>query len=131
MTFAQMVPQPKMLIMIAAYFVVVFIFAYLAKKKENRKSIKDFALAGKGLSSFVLMATFMASWMGGGAVAGSINSIAYTAGLFPSICYASGSILAIVILYAIGPLVRKRGKMTTAALIEDSYGPMPACCPPQ
>ena len=122
MTFAQMVPQPKMLIMIAAYFVAVFIFAYLAKKKENRESIKDFALAGKGLSSFVLMATFMASWMGGGAVAGSINSIAYTAGLFPSIFYASGSILAIVILFAIGPLVRKRGKMTTAALIEDSYG---------
>ena len=61
------------------------------------------------------MATFMASWMGGGAVAGSINSIAYTAGLWPSILYASGSILAIVILYAIGPLVRKRGKITTAA----------------
>ena len=122
MTFAQMIPQPKMLIVIAAYFVVVFIFAYLAKKKENRKSIKDFALAGKGLNSFILMATFMASWMGGGAVAGSINSIAYSAGLFPSIFYASGSIFAIVILYAIGPLVRKRGKMTTAALIEDSYG---------
>lgn len=68
------------------------------------------------------MATFMASWMGGGAVAGSINSIAYTAGLWPSILYASGSILAIVILYAIGPLVRKRGKITTAALIEGSYG---------
>ena len=122
MEFAKMVPQPKMLIVIALYFVVVFFFAYLAKKKENRKSIKDFALAGKGLGSFILMATFMASWMGGGAVAGSINSIAYTTGLFPSICYASGSILAIVILFAIGPLVRKRGKMTTAALIEDSYG---------
>lgn len=121
-SYASMVPQPKMLIVIAAYFVAVFIFAYLAKRKENRESIKDFALAGKGLSSFVLMATFMASWMGGGAVAGSINSIAYTAGLFPSIFYASGSILAIIILFAIGPLVRKRGKMTTAALIEDSYG---------
>lgn len=120
--FHEMVPQPKMLIVIAAYFLAVFAFAYLAKKKENRKSIKDFALAGKGLGSFILMATFMASWMGGGAVAGSINSIAYTAGLWPSICYASGSILAIVILYAIGPLVRKRGKITTAALIEGSYG---------
>lgn len=122
MGFHEMIPQPKMLIVIAAYFVVVFIFAFLAKKKENRKSIKDFALAGKGLGSFILMATFMASWMGGGAVAGSINSIAYSSGLFPSICYASGSILAIVILYMIGPFVRKRGKITTAALIEDSYG---------
>ena len=122
MEFAKMVPQPKMLIVIALYFVIVFIFAYLARTKQNRQSIKDFALAGKGLGSFVLMATFMALWMGGGAVAGSINSIAYTTGLFPSICYASGSILAIVILFAIGPLVRKRGKMTTAALIEDSYG---------
>lgn len=120
--FHEMVPQPKMLIIIAAYFVAVFTFAYIAKKKENRKSIKDFALAGKGLGSFILMATFMASWMGGGAVAGSINSIAYTAGLWPSICYASGSILAIIVLFAIGPLVRKRGKITTAALIEESYG---------
>ena len=120
--FHEMVPQPLMLIVIAAYFIAVFVFAYLAKKKENRKSIKDFALAGKGLGSFILMATFMASWMGGGAVAGSINSIAYTAGLWPSICYASGSILAIIILFAIGPLVRKRGKITTAALIEESYG---------
>lgn len=117
-----MVPQPKMLIMIAAYFIVVFAFAYIAKKKENRDSIKDFALAGKGLGSFVMMATFMASWMGGGAVAGSINSIAYSNGLWPSIMYASGSVIAIVILFAIGPLVRKRGKMTTAALLEDSYG---------
>lgn len=120
--FHEMVPQPKMLIIIAAYFAAVFAFAYIAKKKENRKSIKDFALAGKGLGSFILMATFMASWMGGGAVAGSINSIAYTAGLWPSICYASGSILAIIVLFAIGPLVRKRGKITTAALIEESYG---------
>lgn len=120
--FHEMVPQPKMLIVIAAYFAAVFAFAYIAKKKENRKSIKDFALAGKGLGSFILMATFMASWMGGGAVAGSINSIAYTAGLWPSICYASGSILAIIVLFAIGPLVRKRGKITTAALIEESYG---------
>lgn len=120
MGFHEMIPQPKMLIVIAAYFVVVFIFAFLAKKKENRKSIKDFALAGKGLGSFILMATFMASWMGGGAVAGSINSIAYSSGLWPSICYASGSIFAIVILYMIGPFVRKRGKITTAALIEDS-----------
>lgn len=122
MDYHVMVPQPKMLIMICAYFIIVFIFAFLAKRKENRKSIKDFALAGKGLGSFILMATFMASWMGGGAVAGSINSIAYSNGLWPSICYASGSILAIVILFAIGPLVRKRGKITTAALIEDSYG---------
>lgn len=122
MNYHQMIPQPKMLIIIAAYFVVVFIFAYLAKKKENRKSIKDFALAGKGLGSFILMATFMASWMGGGAVAGSINSIAYSSGLWPSICYASGSILAIIILFVIGPFVRQRGKITTAALIEESYG---------
>lgn len=122
MEYAKMIPQPKMLVVIAAYFAAVFLFAWLAKKKENRKSVKDFVLAGKGLGSFLLVATFMASWMGGGAVAGSISSIAYTAGLFPSICYASGSILAIVILFAIGPLVRKRGKMTTAALIEDSYG---------
>ncbi|HAT82757.1 MAG TPA: sodium:proline symporter [Eubacterium sp.] len=122
MKYAKMIPQPKMLIIIALYFVVVFIFAFMSRKKENRQSIKEFALAGKGLGSFILVATFMASWMGGGAVAGSINSIAYTAGLFPSICYASGSILAIVILFSIGPLVRKRGKMTTAALIEGSYG---------
>lgn len=121
-TNQQMVAQPKMLIMIALYFVVVFAFSFIAKKKANRDSIKDFALAGKGLSSFILMATFMASWMGGGAVAGSINSIAYSTGLWPSICYASGSILAIVILYLIGPIVRRRGKMTTAALIEESYG---------
>ncbi|MCD8036599.1 MAG: sodium:solute symporter family protein [Clostridiales bacterium] len=122
MQYHEMVAQPKMLIVIAAYFVVVFAFAFLARKQKNRDSIKEFALAGKGLGSFVLMATFMASWMGGGAVAGSINSIAYTTGLFPSICYASGSIFAIVILFAIGPIVRKRGKLTTAALIEDSYG---------
>ncbi len=118
-----MTPQPKMMIIIALYFVVVFTFAYLARKKENRNSMKDFALAGKGVSSYMLMATFMASWMGGGAVAGSINSIAYSNGLWPSICYASGSILAIIVLFSIGPIIRRRGKVTTAALIEDSYGP--------
>lgn len=35
--FHEMVPQPKMLIVITAYFLAVFAFAYLAKKKENRQ----------------------------------------------------------------------------------------------
>lgn len=46
-SYASMVPQPKMLIVIAAYFVAVFIFAYLAKRKENRESTKTSLLPVK------------------------------------------------------------------------------------
>ena len=122
MDFATPVAQPKMLIVIGAYFIAIAVLVYITKRKQNRESVKDFALAGKNLSAFLLMATFMASWMGGGAVAGSIASISYSNGLWPSICYGSSSLAAIVILFLLGPIVRKRGKVTTAALIEDRFG---------
>lgn len=114
--------KPMMLIIIIGYFIAIGALGILSSKKENQESMKDFALAGKGLGSFVLIGTFLSSWLGGGAVTGSINSLAYTYGIGPSITYIVPSIIATVFLYCIGPIVRKREKMTTAALLEDSYG---------
>ena len=117
-----LVPSPKMLIMILAYFVAIIVFGMLASKKENKDSMKDFALAGKGLGSFVLIGTFMSTWMGGGTITGSVNSLAYNFGLGPAITYMVPSVVATMLLYFLGPVVRSRGKMTVAGLLEDSYG---------
>ena len=117
-----LVPSPKMLILIVAYFVALIVFGILASKKENKDSMKEFALAGKGLGSFVLIGTFMSTWMGGGTITGSVNSLAYNFGLGPAITYMVPSVVATMLLYFLGPVVRSRGKMTVAGLLEDSYG---------
>ncbi|MCR5371580.1 MAG: sodium:solute symporter family protein [Clostridium sp.] len=117
-----LIPSPKMLIVIAAYFIAIVIFGVLASKKENKDSMKDFALAGKGLGSFVLIGTFISTWLGGGTITGSVNSLAYNFGLGPAITYMVPSVVATALLYFLGPVVRSRGKMTVAGLLEDSYG---------
>ncbi len=122
MGFHQMVPQPKMLIIVMLYFVAILVLVVFNKKGKNYDNIKDFALAGKGLGSFVLMSTFLASWMGGGVVTGSVTSIAYNNGLFPTVCYGSCTLLGIIFLFSISPIVRKRGEVTTAALVQECYG---------
>lgn len=117
-----LIPSPKMLIVIAAYFIAIVAFGVIASKKENKDSMKDFALAGKGLGSFVLIGTFISTWLGGGTITGSVNSLAYNFGLGPAITYMIPSVVATMLLYFLGPVVRSRGKMTVAGLLEDSYG---------
>ncbi len=114
--------NPSMLIMVGIYFVFIVIYGIVLSKKENKQSVQDFALASKGLGSFVLIGTFVSSWLGGGTITGSVNSLAYNFGIWPAITYCVPSIVATAILYFMGPVVRRRGKMTIAALLEDSYG---------
>lgn len=115
-------PNPKMLIVVGLYLVAMVILGFLSSKKENKASIKDFALAGKGLSSFILIGTFVSTWLGGGTITGSVNSLAYNYGMGPALTYLVPSILGTILLYFMGPIVRKRGKLTVAGLLEDSYG---------
>lgn len=68
-------PNPKMLIVVGLYLIAMVILGFLSSKKENKASIKDFALAGKGLSSFILIGTFVSTWLGGGTITGSVNSL--------------------------------------------------------
>lgn len=117
-----LIPSPKMLIVIIAYFVAIVAFGVLASKKEHKDSMKDFALAGKGLGSFILIGTFISTWLGGGTITGSVNSLAYNFGLGPAITYMVPSVIATMLLYFLGPIVRNRGKMTVSGLLEDSYG---------
>lgn len=111
-----------MLIMIALYFIGITMLGTILAKKETQKSMKEFALAGKGLTSFVLIGTFISTWLGGGTITGSVNSLAYNFGIGPAITYVLPSVLATVVLYIMGPIVRRKGKMTIAALLEESYG---------
>lgn len=117
-----LVAKPQMLIMVGVYFVLIAIFGLLVSKKENKNSMKDFALAGKGLSSFILIGTFLSTWLGGGTITGSVNSLAYNFGIGPAVTYVVPSVIATLLLYIMGPIVRSRGQMTVAGLLEQSYG---------
>ncbi|MDD6212455.1 MAG: sodium:solute symporter family protein [Clostridiales bacterium] len=117
-----LVPNPKMLIMVILYVILMGVLGVLSSKKENQESMKDFALAGKGLGTWVLIGTFVSTWLGGGTITGSVNSLAYNYGLGPAFCYIIPSVLATILLYFLGPIVRGRGKLTIAELLEDSYG---------
>lgn len=114
--------RPDLLAIVIGYFLLMAVVGAFFSKKKYQKTVQDYALAGKGLGSLVLVGTFMATWMGGGTVTGGGNSLAYNFGLWPAVCYCLPSVLAVTCLYGLGPVVRRRGKLTVAALLEESYG---------
>ncbi|NIB39872.1 sodium:solute symporter [Pseudomaricurvus alkylphenolicus] len=58
---------------LTTFFVVMFLVALWAK--ERVKDAEDFIVAGRGLSSWVLMATLVATWFGAGSLSVSADMV--------------------------------------------------------
>ncbi|WP_331436996.1 hypothetical protein [Oceanobacillus iheyensis] len=75
--------NPALLWFVAGYGVFMIILGiYFSKKIANSE---DFILAGKGLGSFVLAGTLLATWMGSGSITGGETSMAYSYGIIPAL----------------------------------------------
>ncbi|MCT1578991.1 sodium:solute symporter family protein [Oceanobacillus kimchii] len=112
--------NPALLWFVAGYGVFMIILGiYFSKKISNSE---DFILAGKGLGSFVLAGTLLATWMGSGSITGGETSMAYSYGIIPALMMTIPTLLGIGILYFIAPKIREFGKFTVSGILEAKYG---------
>ncbi|MFC4558214.1 sodium:solute symporter [Virgibacillus kekensis] len=112
--------NPALLWFVGAYGVIMIIMGiYYSRKVSNSE---DFILAGKGLGTFVLTGTLLATWTGSGSISGGETSMAFTYGIIPALLMMLPTLVGIGILYLIAPKIRDFGKYTVSGILEAKYG---------
>lgn len=107
-----------------AAFVVIYLVVLIgvgALKVKKIKTQEDFALAGRGLSTFVLVGTLLATWIGTGSIFGNAEET-YGVGL-ATLLLPVASAIGIVALYFLAGRIRRFGKFTIPDVLEARYGP--------
>lgn len=106
------------------YLVVILLYlsGLVAVGLYQTRSVKtqdDFAIAGRRLGSFVLVATLITTWIGSGSLLGDagLQFRVGLAGLWSTIAAAAG----IFVLYFIAPRARAFGKVTVPDILEARY----------
>ncbi|SDL89372.1 sodium:solute symporter family protein [Sediminibacillus halophilus] len=112
--------NPALLWFVGAYGVVMIAMGIYFSKKIA--SSEDFILAGKGLGTFVLTGTLLATWTGSGSISGGETSMAFSYGIIPALLMMLPTLVGIGILYLIAPKIRQFGKYTVSGILEDKYG---------
>lgn len=106
---------------VAGYAVIMTLIGIWSSR--GLETSEDFILAGRGLGTFVLMGTLLATWCGSGTVTGGGNSRAYMFGPWNAMIGIPITVVAVYLMYLIAPSIRKHGKYTVAELLETKYGP--------
>ncbi|MCA9753598.1 MAG: sodium:solute symporter family protein, partial [Gemmatimonadetes bacterium] len=104
--------------------VIAYLFALLAVGAYKVRRIRthaDFTLAGRGLSTFVLFGTMLATWIGTGSVFGNSEKT-YETGLAAWILPAGG-VLGILALAPLAPRARRFAGYTVQDILEARYAP--------
>jgi SSS family solute:Na+ symporter/sodium/proline symporter len=107
-----------------AAFLGVYLLALIglgAWKARSIKTQEDFSLAGRGLSTTVLVGTLLATWIGTGSIFGNAEK-AYDAGVAAFLLPLS-SVLGIFALFLLAPRIRRFGQFTIQDILEARYGP--------
>lgn len=89
-------------------------------KVRKVKTQSDFAVAGRSLTSWIMVGTMLATWIGTGSILGNAGK-AYQTGL-AALILPLGSILGIIILTQIAGKVRNFKKFTVPEIIGERYG---------
>ena len=109
-----------MLYMLTIFIYLIFLTIIGLKKYKNINSQKDFALAGRNLTSPVLLGTMLATWIGTGSILGNAGK-AYEIGI-SAIILPLGGVLGIYVLSKIATKVRNYDKITVPEIIGSKYG---------
>ena len=104
-------------------FLIVYLLALVfvgALKARKIKTQADFSLAGRGLPTFVLVGTLLATWIGTGSIFGNAEET-YRVGLAGFLLPVAGG-LAIIALYFLAARIRGFGQFTVQDILEARFG---------
>lgn len=107
------------LTVVIAYLVVLVLVGL--RKVRSVTTHADFTLAGRGLSSFVLFGTLLATWIGTGSIFGNSEKtveIGAAAWILPL-----GGVLGILALAPLAPRARRFAGFTVQDILEVRYAP--------
>ncbi len=108
------------LYIILAYIVVLMGFNIYRARKV--KSQEDFMVAGRSLSTRVMVFTLICTWIGSGTfIAGA--EFAAKAGI-SAIWLAAGAWVGIIVIYFLAAKIRSFGEYTIGDILEVRYGPV-------
>jgi SSS family solute:Na+ symporter/sodium/proline symporter len=111
------------LLSLHAGFLIVYLLALIAVgalKARRIKTQEDFSLAGRGLPTFVLVGTLLATWIGTGSIFGNAEET-YTQGLAGFLLPVAGA-AGIVALFVLAPRIRRFGQVTIQDILEARFG---------
>ncbi|NLW22868.1 MAG: sodium:solute symporter family protein [Tissierellia bacterium] len=118
----ELMAKPVLLIFVAAYFAALIGIGIYYSRRIREDNADDFVLAGRSLGPFVLMGTFLATYVGSGTISGGGNSLAYNFGIWPGIFFALPAIGAIIVLGLLSNRIRSFGSYTVAEILQQKYG---------
>ena len=98
---------------------LILLIAVGAIRSRQVKNETDFMVAGRKLSTGVLVGTLLATWIGSGSIFGGAG-LAYDKGL-PALWFDAGVWVAIVVLYFVAGRVRRFGQFTVPDILEPRY----------
>lgn len=102
-------------------FLFLTLFVGLGHGQKN-KNIKDYALGGRNFSTGALVATLVATWVGGGAFTTCLTKT-YSDGLFYVIASLGQIVSFIIVAFLFVPKMSKfLGKISVAEAMEEHYG---------
>ncbi|MFT5284618.1 MAG: SSS family solute:Na+ symporter [Planctomycetota bacterium] len=106
-----------------AIFVLLYLFVLMgvgAMKARSIKNQEDFSLAGRGLSTFVLIGTLLATWIGTGSIFGNAQKT-FDVGMAGFLLPISGA-FGIIALYFLAQRIRRFGQFTIQDILEARFG---------
>ncbi len=106
-----------------AVFVLVYLVVLIgvgAMKAGKIKTQEDFSLAGRGLTTFVLVGTLLATWIGTGSIFGNAEKT-YEVGIGAFIL-PLGGLLGILVLFTLASRIRGLEQITLQDILERRFG---------
>ena len=104
-------------------FVAIYLLALVgvgAWKARKVRSQEDFSLAGRGLSTFVLVGTLLATWIGTGSIFSNAEE-SYRIGVSAFVLPISGAV-GIVVLFLLASRIRSMEHYTIQDILEQRFG---------
>lgn len=107
---------------ITIFFLVVYVISiiFIGVYNRNSQSSEDYFLASRGLPSWLLAITFIASWWGGGSAIDLVDH-AYNNGLSSFWIYGIPVLIATFMMFLLSKAIRNIGTISQPQLLEKRY----------
>ncbi|AFR08502.1 sodium:solute symporter family protein [Nocardiopsis alba] len=113
--------QTTHLVILALYLLVMVGIGLYFSRPSKVRGGEDFLFAGRSLSTPVMIATLLVTWVGSGTIIGGAN-FAYTRGPIAGMVFFAGTPLGILVLLFAARRIRRAARHTIPELLEARFG---------